>query len=132
MAQYFADLVLLLHCAVVVFVVGGLVLIVIGSLRGWRLARDWWLRMLHLVAIGVVALQAWLGITCPLTTLEMWLREQARVSTYSGSFVEHWVARMLYFEAPTWVFALAYSVFGLLVLASWIVFPPKARPERRS
>ena len=70
MAQYFADLVLLLHCAVVVFVVGGLVLIVIGSLRGWRLARDWWLRMLHLVAIGVVALQAWLGITCPLTTLD--------------------------------------------------------------
>ena len=132
MAQYFADLVLLLHCAVLVFVVGGLVLIVIGSMRGWPLARARWLRLLHLVAIGVVVLQAWLGITCPLTTLEMWLREQARVSTYSGSFVEHWVARMLYFEAPTWVFALAYSVFGLLVLASWIVFPPTARPERRS
>ena len=68
--------------------------------------------------------QAWLGVTCPLTTLEMWLRAQARASTYSGSFIEHWVARLLYYEGPPWMFALAYSLFALAVVAVWWRFPP--------
>ena len=132
MAQLLADLVLLLHFGVVLFVVGGLLLIVVGALRQWAWASALWFRLLHLAAIAVVVGQSWLGIVCPLTTLEMWLRAQARASTYSGSFIEHWVARVLYYEAPSWVFTLVYSVFGLLVVASWIVFPPGPRPTRQS
>jgi putative membrane protein len=57
----------------------------------------------------------------------MWLRAQARLTTYSGSFIEHWLQRLLYYEAPAWVFILAYSGFGLLVLAAWWYFPPQRR-----
>ena len=124
--QLLADLVLSVHFAIVLFVVGGLAVIVIGGRRGWRIAGALWFRLVHLVAIAVVVAQAWLGVVCPLTTLEMWLRTKARDSTYSGSFIEHWVHRLMYFDAPPWVFAIAYSLFGLAVLAAWWYFPPKS------
>ena len=79
----------------------------------------------HLAAIGVVVVQSMLGRLCPLTVLESWLREQAGGAAYDRSFVEHWVQRVLFHEAPFWVFTVAYSVFGLLVLAAWWRFPPR-------
>ena len=123
--QLLADVVLSLHFSVVAFVVGGLVLIIIGNLGAWRRVNALWFRLAHLAAIAVVVAEAWLGVTCPLTSLEMWLRAKARATTYSGSFIEHWLQRALYYEAPTWVFALAYSLFGLLVVVTWWYFPPK-------
>lgn len=126
--RLFADVVLCVHFAVVLFVVGGLVLVVIGGLRGWRLARSRWFRMAHLGAVGVVVVQAWLGAVCPLTSLEGWLRERAGEPGYAGSFVGHWVQRLLYHEAEPWVFTLVYSLFALAVAATWWRLPP--RPGR--
>jgi hypothetical protein len=120
-----ADVVLALHVAIVAFVVGGLVLIVVGNLFGWRWVNALWFRIAHLATIAVVVAEAWLGTTCPLTTLEMWLRARARETTYDGSFVEYWLQRCLYYEAPAWVFVVAYSLFGLLVAAAWWRFPPR-------
>lgn len=129
--QVLADAVLVLHFAVVAFVVGGLVLVVVGNLCHWRWVNALWFRLAHLCAIAVVVAQSWLGITCPLTTLEMWLRVQARVATYQGSFIEYWVQQLLYYQAPGWVFALAYSLFALLVVASWVRYPPEITWRRR-
>lgn len=127
-----ADAVLLLHFAVVIFVVGGLALILVGNLRGWRWVNRLWFRLAHVTAIGVVVVQAWLGQLCPLTVLESWLRRQAGEAGYHASFVEHWVQRVLFYEAPFWVFSAAYTVFGLLVAAAWWYFPPRgsAPPSR--
>jgi polyferredoxin len=124
--QLLADVVLSLHVAIVVFVVGGLLLIIAGNLRAWQWVNALWFRLAHLVAIGVVVAQAWLGAVCPLTSLEMWLRARAHATTYTGSFIEHWLQRVLYYEAPAWVFALAYSLFGLAVAAAWCYFPPRS------
>ena len=128
--QLLADLVLALHVALVLFVIGGLVLIVVGNLRGWRWVNGLALRVAHLAAIGIVVAEAWLGVVCPLTALEMWLRLQGRGPTYAGSFIEHWLSRLLYYDAPPWVFTIAYSLFGLAVAATWWLFPP--RRHRRS
>ena len=122
-----ADGVLALHFALVAFVVGGLVLIFAGNLRGWRWVNGWWFRVAHLIAIGVVVAQAWLGATCPLTTLEMWLRAQAGMATYRESFIAHWLQQLIYYEAPLWVFTVVYTLFGLLVAAAWWRFPPIRR-----
>ena len=127
--QVLADMVLALHVAVVVFVVAGLVLVVAGNLRHWRWVNALWFRLAHVGAIVFVVAQAWLGMVCPLTTLEMWLRTRAGVSTYGGGFIEHWLQRLLYYDAPAWVFTLAYSLFGLLVVATWVWFPPSVRPR---
>lgn len=124
LARLLADAVLALHLAFVIFVVLGLPAIFIGR-RRWPWVRKRWLRLVHLLAIVVVALQAWLGMVCPLTTLEMMLRQHAGDASYAGAFIAHWMQRLLYYEASMWVFALAYSVFGLLVLASWLIVPPR-------
>ena len=125
MYQAFADLVLVLHAAVVVFVVGGLVLVLVGNVRGWHWVNATWFRAAHLVAIAVVTLQAWAGVVCPLTTLESWLRVQGGSRGYTASFIEHWVQRLLFYEAPTWVFTLLYSAFAAAVAATWWRYPPK-------
>ena len=118
-----ADAVLCSHVALMAFVVLGLPLIVAGNLRRWRWINSPWLRFAHLAAIVVVAGEAWLGIVCPLTTLEMWLRTQAHASTYEGSFVEHWLQALLFWQAPPWAFTTVYSLFGLSVLATWWLWP---------
>ena len=131
--QLLADAVLVLHVAIVSFVVGGLLLVIAGNLGHWRWVNNLWFRLAHLAAISVVVAEAWLGLACPLTTLEMWLRAQAGASTYGGGFIEHWLQKVLYYDAPSWVFALLYSVFGLLVVATWWYFPPTSkRRSRRS
>lgn len=125
--RHLADGVLLLHLGVVLFVIAGLALIWAGNLTGWRWVNGPWFRLAHAATIAVVAAQSWLGKFCPLTDLESWLRVQAGSSGYREGFIEHWVQRMLYYEAPFWVFTLAYTAFGLLVLATWWAFPPRRR-----
>lgn len=123
--QLLADIVLLLHFSIVLFVVGGLVVIVAGNFLAWHWVNHYWFRLLHFAAISIVIAESWLGITCPLTTLEWWLREQAGARPQSASFIEHWVQTILFYDAPIWIFTAAYTVFGLLVVAVWCLFPPK-------
>ncbi len=125
-----ADIVLSIHFAIVVFVIGGLVLVLFGNWRGWVFVNTWWFRLAHLAAIGVVVAQAWLGIVCPLTTLENWLRVHANEPVYEASFVEHWVTRLIFYDAPLWVFTVAYTLFGLAVIAAWWRYPPGSARSR--
>lgn len=131
--QLMADVVLTLHLALVAFVIGGLVLVVVGNLRRcrWQWVNNLGFRLAHLSAIAIVVAEAWLGFTCPLTTLENWLRTQAGTVTYGGGFIEHWFSRILFYDAPPWAFTLAYTLFGLLVLGTWLRFPPKRKPSTR-
>lgn len=123
--SWLADLVLLLHFGVVLFVVGGLILVWLGNRRAWRWVNHPGFRLLHLAAIAVVVAESWLGITCPLTVWEAWLRQQTGNAGYATGFIEHWVQRALFYEAPSWVFTLAYSLFGALVAWTWWRFPPR-------
>jgi hypothetical protein len=125
--QWLADAVLALHFGVVLFIVCGLVAILVGNARNWRWVNGWWFRVAHMAAIAVVALQAWLGQLCPLTVLESWLRVQAGSASYQKSFIEHWLQRLLFFEAPFWMFTAAYTAFAVVVALAWWRFPPRRR-----
>ncbi|MCZ2495539.1 DUF2784 family protein [Xylophilus sp. Kf1] len=125
--RHLADAVLVVHVGVALFIVCGLAAVLLGGLRGWRWVRGLRFRLLHLAAIVYVALQSWFGLVCPLTWLESWLRLQAHQSAYQRGFIEDWLQRALYFEAPAWVFVLAYSGFAALVAASWWWVPPVRR-----
>ena len=122
-----ADAVLILHTSIAIFVVVGLLLILVGNWWRWGWVNGFWFRLAHLGAIATVVAEAWLGLVCPLTTLEMWLREQANQTIYQGSFIEHWLQTLLYYDAPAWVFTLAYTLFGLVVLATWLIYPPRRK-----
>lgn len=124
-----ADALLFGHVMFVAFVVFGLVFILVGKVLDWAWVRNLWFRIVHLVAIAVVALQSWAGVICPLTTWEMALREHASSATYAGSFISHWLETILYYRAPAWVFTVCYTTFGALVVASWFWVPPRRKPK---
>ena len=127
MYQALADFVLLLHLGVVILVVGGLAILPLGYARGWTFVQGWAFRLLHLLAIAVVVAQSWAGVVCPLTTLESWLRVQAGASAYESGFIEHWVQAILFYQAPAWVFTVAYTAFAALVCLAWLRYPPRRR-----
>jgi hypothetical protein len=120
-----ADAILLVHVAFVIFVIFGLIFILLGKMSSWAWVRNPWFRCAHLAAIGVVVLQSWLGAICPLTIWESALREKAGEAAYAGAFIAHWLEKILYYQAPPWVFVVVYTAFGILVVASWYWVRPR-------
>ncbi len=121
-----ADVILVTHFAFVLFVVGGLALIWIGWAARWSWVRNRWFRALHLAAIFIVAGEALLGVTCPLTLWEDALRN----SVQDKSFVARWVHRVMFYSAPEWVFTTLYVGFALLVAATYWFVPPQPNSKQ--
>ena len=130
--QLLADLVVVVHGSYVAFIIVGQLAILYGLVRKRSWVRNFYFRWLHLLAIAIVVLQSWTGTTCPLTDWENYLREQAGESGYPGDFIGYWVHKMLFYEFPTWVFALSYTIFGAMVLLTFALAPPLCRSQRTS
>jgi len=119
----FADGVLAVHFLVVAFIVGGLVLTWIGAAARWQWIRNPWFRYLHLAAIVLVAAEAVVGMACPLTLWEDALRGGARPDTFIGRLVR----RVLFYEAPEWVFTAAYCAWAAATALTLALVPPRRR-----
>ena len=118
-----ADVILVVHFLIVLFIVGGLIAVWVGAALGWRWVRNPWFRYAHLGAIVFVAGEALLGIACPLTLWE----DIARGGVRPESFVGRWVQRVLFYRAPEWVFTTAYVAWALATLATLRLVPPRRR-----
>jgi len=118
-----ADALLVLHFAIVVFIVGGLVLTWAGAALGWGWVRNPWFRYAHLGAIVYVALEALIGMMCPLTVWEDLLRGGSR----PDSFIGRWVQRLLYYRAPEWVFTTLYVAWAAATALTLRLVPPRAK-----
>ena len=123
MLAMMADAVLIVHFMIVAFIVGGLALVWLGAVLGWRWIRNPWFRYGHLGAIAFVAAEALLGIACPLTVWEDLLRGGVRPE----SFVGRWVRSLLYYQAPEWLFTSAYLAWAAATLATLRLVPPRRR-----
>ncbi len=121
-----ADFVFLLHAAVVLFNAGGLLLILTGGPLGWSWVLHRAFRIAHISLMGFVTAEAVLGMACPLTVLEDWLRGVAT----EQSFVQRWVSALIYWNAPPWVFAVLYAVILLAVIVAWFVWPPATQKKQ--
>jgi hypothetical protein len=122
-----ADGILLLHFAFVLFVLGGLISVWVGYFARWKFVRNPWFRVAHLLAMGVVVAESVGGVICPLTTWEGELRMKAGEGpSYAGSFIQHWVHRVMFFEVREGAFTIIYVVFFALVVLSFVVVRPRA------
>ena len=124
-----ADAVLVLHISYVSFVLVGFLLTVVGILARWQWIRNFWFRSLHLAAILLVAAESLLGVICPLTTWESELRKLAGQTAYRGDFIAQWLHDLLFIDAEPWVFTVCYTLFGLAVLATFVLAPPRWRKK---
>jgi hypothetical protein len=125
-----ADLILATHALFVAFVILGLAVVLLGKYRCWGWVRNWWFRLAHLAAIGIVIAESWLGMVCPLTEWESRSRLVAGGSAYSSSFIQHWLHKILFYDFEPWVFTVAYTLFGIFVAAVWLLVPPD-KPQKR-
>jgi len=122
-----ADAILVVHFAFVLFVVLGFALVLAGGALGWRWVRNRAFRYAHLAAIAFVALEALLGVACPLTVWENALRH---ASPEGPSFVGRWVSRLLYYDLPEWAFTVAYVLFAIAVAVTLWLVPPEGGPRK--
>lgn len=83
-----ADSVLVLHAAFVLFVIFGSLLVLRWPTLAW----------LHVPAVLWVVLLEFNGWYCPLTPLEVTLRQAAGDAGYASGFLEHYVLATLYPE----------------------------------
>jgi len=128
-ASTLADVVLIVHFAIVLFNVGGLVIVLAGHGRGWRVAHQRAWRLVHLCLVWFVTLETLLGYACPLTVLEDALRSDGadvRDAAAAG-FLQRWISRLVFWDLPPWVFGVLYLAFSLAVTATYLRWPPARR-----
>ncbi len=124
-AKLLADLIVVIHATYFSFVVFGLVLILLGVAFRWRWVRNFWFRALHLAAIGIVVLEAAIGMNCPLTDWEQQLRKMAGEGGYTGDFIGYWAHRLIFYDFRPWVLTVLHVAFGLAVLGAFVLAPPR-------
>ena len=119
--------ILAIHLGIVLFNVGGLILIPLGAARGWALVHAPVWRLLHVGSWTVVAVQAVLGRACFLTD---WQFAAEGAGTEPEPMIMRWVNAILYWPLPLWVFALIYLLaFGCVLLLLKLV-PIRRRRSR--
>ena len=119
-----ADIIAVIHFGYVIFVILGFTLIVVGIILKWKWIRNFWFRIIHLAAIAGVALEALMGINCPLTILEFRLRYGSYLSDKKVSFIGNIIDSILFYNAPMWLFTIIYSSFAVVVVITFIMAPP--------
>lgn len=99
-----ADTAVLLHFLWIVFLVA-------GAVWGKRYAL---VKFLHLSGLAFALVIQVLGWYCPITHLEVWLRSRHDPALgYAGSFIAHYLEKLVYIEAPPWViFILTVLLFS--------------------
>ena len=107
-----ADALLIVHFSLAAFISLGIFIIPIGYMLGWNWLKNRNLRFLHLSLVGVITVETIVGLTCPLTVLENMFRDV----DYSSSFMSYWIAQILYWDLPSQVFVIFYSLCLVLVL----------------
>jgi hypothetical protein len=122
--SYLADAIVAAHVAYVGFIVAGQLAILIGAGLKWQWIRNPWFRFGHLGAIGIVAVEAILGIMCPLTVWEQNLRELAGQEVAGGSFIGRLFDWLLFYNASESILNACHIGFAVLVIATLVLVPP--------
>jgi hypothetical protein len=114
-----ADLLVVFHLAFVAFVI-------FGAFLAWK----WrWVIYIHAPALAWGFWVETSGQICPLTPLEIHLRQLAGESGYPGGFLDHYAVSLLY---PAWLTRPDQWVLAALLLAiNMAAYSGLLRPRRR-
>lgn len=110
MVQYLLTAIIVSHFLWIAFVVTGWI---------YCLYSPFW-RLTHFGSVVYSLLIEVLYFPCPLTMLENYLREQIGLATYHEPFIDHYLNRIIYLEAPRWLLILMASLlFVVTVVRYW-------------
>jgi hypothetical protein len=108
-----ADSVVAIHLLWIIF-------IILGAIPG----RKWWLiRQFHLASIIFSLMLQTFGWICPLTHLEVWLRQQQAIELgYTKGFIAHYLEKIIYLEVDPMNIMIGTCIviiFSILIYAPW-------------
>ena len=108
-----AELIVILHLLFIVFAMFGGLLVIKWPRLVW----------LHIPVVVWGALTEFLGLICPLTPLEIWLRQQAGADPYQGGFISHYLMPLIYPPGLTpgmqWLLGGGLVIFNILIY-TWV------------
>ncbi len=112
-----ADIIVLLHFLWIIF-------LILGAFIGRRYK---WVKIFHIAGMGLAVIIQVFGWYCPLTYLEVWLKQVHDPSQgYSGSFIINYVQKLVYIELSGKI-SLTATAF-IVLMSAWIYL---YRPEKR-
>jgi len=111
-----ADFAVLIHLLWIIF-------LIVGAFIDRRYGA---VMVIHISGLAFSIVMQIFGWYCPLTYLELWLRQQHTPSlTYSGSFIVHYMEKLVYFElSPLIIFVLTLI---LVAVSAYVYSKRKAR-----
>ena len=112
--QLLADLVVLAHATFVVFAV-------LGGFLAVRWRRIVWIHLGVVIWAAMIEFSGWI---CPLTPLEIWLRQRAGEAGYRSDFVAHYLLPVLYPEGLTRGVQIVLGAFVVVVnlaIYGWVL-----------
>ncbi len=113
--------VLILHFAVILYMVIGFP---VGLITNHR-----WFRLIHAGVLAFITLLMILRIPCPLTVIE----ESSSGGSYQGSFLATWLNRIIYVEwfTPQTIFIID-MIFAAVVFSSFWWWPLKKKSNEKN
>ena len=128
-----ADLILLIHFLFVAFVVLGFIFIWIGYFTKQKFAKNAKFRICHILAMGIVLCESLVGMICPLTEWENYLRVRGgQDQVYETSFMKEWIHKIMFFDFSELTFVIVYALFfAVILLTFWVIPPDLRKPAER-
>jgi hypothetical protein len=115
-----ADLVVVIHFLFVIFVLlGGLLVL------KWR-----YLAWLHLPVLAWGVYIEFSHTICPLTPLEIWLRQKAGTDLYQGGFISHYLVPVIYppgLTPDTQVIIAGILLMVNILIYGWLILNSRNR-----
>jgi hypothetical protein len=124
---FLADVVEGVHLSFLVVTLLGQLAIIGGWFLGWKWIRNPWFRSIHLLAIAFVAMEYVVGMECPLTDLEKYLRRLAGQTSDDWSFMDRLMNDCLFPGVDPEDLTWPYIGFAVLVIVTYILIPPRFR-----
>ncbi len=123
-----ADLIVIVHFLYLIFTVLGELLVITGGFLHWKWVKKRGVRIPHLIAVLLVAMEAFAGLLCPLTSLEYNLRKSAgQPVDESMSFAARLIHKIIFYDLPDRFFIFLYAGFGALVILTMLFVPIEKR-----
>ena len=116
-----ADLILIIHFLIVIFIISLLILVPYGYYKKWIWVSSKKVRYTHVFLMSFVTIESFLGNICPLTVLENNLRGVITNQT----FVSKYLSKIIFFNFPSYVFLTLYFTGFLIVIYFCLKYPPK-------
>ena len=115
-----AELILIIHFFIFVFIISCFALIPIGYKFNWIWVKNKSIRLIHICLMGFITLETILGLMCPLTKIEFLLRNESKINNRFSEVIH----QIMYWDLSNNYFIIIYITSFLYLIFLWIIFKP--------